>query len=123
MAYEESLVNVTLEAAADLSAKQYFGVEVNTSGQAALAGNGEDIIGVLQNKPDAAGEPATIAISGITKASAGGTIAAGDSVGLDANGEFVSAATGDACVGVALESAVDGDIFPLLIAPLARAFA
>jgi len=120
MSFEESLKSISLPANADLSAKQYYAIEVANSsgeGRAALAGDGEFIIGVLQNKP-IAGEAATVAISGVTKAAAGGTITAGNSVGVDANGKFVAAATGDRRVGVALMSAVSGDIFPLLISQL-----
>ena len=119
MAYEEALKSVSKPAAADLSAKQYFAVELNSSGQAALAGNGERIFGVLQNKPNAAGEVATVGVSGITKASAGGIIAPGGDVGVDANGEFVPAATGDVIVGVNASDYItaDGDIFSLFLQP------
>ena len=126
MSFDESVKTISIPANTDLSTKQYFGIEIANSsgvGQAALAGNGEDVVGVLYNKPSAADRPATVAISGVVKASAGGTITAGDDVGLDAAGEFVSAATGDVIVGVALASAVDGDIFPLLLQPRGAAFA
>ena len=120
MATEQVLVKISLLANADLSAKQYFGIEpVAASGvtKAALAGNGEDIIGVLQNKPES-GEAATIAISGVTKASAGGVITAGGNVALDAAGEFVAAASGDVIVGVNVgKTTADGDIFELLLLP------
>lgn len=120
MAHEESLVNITLLANADLSAKQYFAVKTANASdvtKAALAGDGEQIIGVLQNKP-ASGEAATIAISGVTKAKAGGVITAGGNVAVDAAGEFVAPATGDVIVGknVGLTTA-DGDTFSLLLLP------
>ena len=120
MATENSLTSITLVANADLSTSQYHAIEAaDASGEAraALAGNGEDIIGVLQNKP-ASGEAATIAISGVTKAVAAGVIAAGGDVAVDANGEFVPAATGDVIVGVNVGlTTAAGDIFSLLLMP------
>ena len=120
MAIEEALVSISLVASADLSAKQYFAIEaVDTSGvaQAGLAGNGERILGVLQNDPTS-GQAATIGISGVTKASAGGTIAAAADVSVDAAGEFVASATGDVIIGVNVGlTAADGDIFSLFLQP------
>ena len=120
MAHEEILMSISLVASADLSAKQYFAIEtVDTSGvtEAALAGNGEDILGVLQNDPVSA-ETATVGVSGVTKASAGGVIAAGGNVSVDAAGEFVASATGDVIVGVNVGlTTADGDIFSLFLQP------
>ena len=63
MAFESSKTLITLEAAADLSAKQYYFVAVDSNGKAALTGDDGNPIGVLQNKP-AAGEAATICTAG-----------------------------------------------------------
>jgi len=118
LAFEEALRCISLPANADLSTKQYFFVKVTNSsgtGRAAVAGDGEHAIGVLQNKPDAANEVATIAISGVSKVSAGGTITAGQPVASDAAGEAVAAATGDIILGTALLSADDGDLVPVLL--------
>jgi hypothetical protein len=108
---------VSLPAAADLSAKQYFAIKVNSSGQAAVAGAGEAAIGILQdNNGDAAGKIVNVApfTGRKMKAYAGGTITAGQNVTADAAGELVAATTGNFIYGVALESAVDGDIFQFL---------
>ena len=69
MAYEISnySVKVTLVAAADLSAKQYHFVKLDSAGKAAVVAAITDIpIGVLQNAP-LAGQEAEILISGGTK--------------------------------------------------------
>jgi hypothetical protein len=56
-------VDLTVVAGADLSAHQYR--NVNLSG--VLAASADNIFGVLQNKPDASGQPARVAVGGATK--------------------------------------------------------
>lgn len=85
--------DITLIAAADLSAKQYFMVKVDSAGKAALAGAGDFCIGVLQNKPEA-GQPATVRILGKTKVIAGGSLSAGAKLAADANGKAKAAVAG-----------------------------
>ena len=125
----------TLPAAADLSAKQFYAVSINSSGQAALvAATGARVDGIVWNKPAAAvGSAVSVRVldNRKAKAIAGGTIAAGDLLKSDSAGKLVvttAAAvvnTSDAgaasdpvigsyVVGVALASAVSGDIFPFL---------
>lgn len=122
--------SMSLAAAADLTTKQFFAVKVDSNGKAALAAAGEFAIGVLQNNP-AINQVASIQFSGTTKAVAGGTIAAGAMVTVDANGKFVTATggrtnTSDAGVaadallgsnvfGIALTAAVANDIFSVAI--------
>lgn len=121
---------VSVPAAADLTAKQFYAVKVDSNGKAALAGAGEFAIGVLQNKPNS-GQAATVAWGGITKAVAGGSITAGATVAVDSNGKLVDAteavvntsdtgAAADAVIasnviGVALAGASSGDVFPVLL--------
>lgn len=114
MSKENSLTSISIEASADLSAKQYFFMKTSATGVAS-AGNGEKAVGVLQNKPDALGKAATIAIAGVTKVLAGGTVAVDGDVASDAAGEAVAAATGDQILGIALEAGVDGDIIAILL--------
>lgn len=130
-ATEEALVCISVPASTDLSTKQFYLVKVNSSGQLALAGDGEPAIGVLQDKPNAQGKAGSVAISGRTLCVAGDSITAGASVKSNAAGKAVSAiaatvntsntgAASDAVVGsnvigTALEGAVANDIFPLLI--------
>jgi hypothetical protein len=118
MAFDNFVQSVSLPAAADLSAAQFKLLTVNSSGNAALAGATSLVVGVLQNKPDAAGKAATVAYAGVSKVVAGGSITAGARVTADANGAAVAAASaGDAVLGVALATASSGDLIPVLINP------
>lgn len=122
---------ISAVAGADLSGSQYCGVKLNSSGKAVVAGAGEFAVGILQNKP-ASGQTAQVATVGaISKALAGGSIAAGATVALNSSGKFVDAAeakvnTSDAgsstdaviasnVIGVALAAASADDVFPVLI--------
>lgn len=108
---------LSLPAAADLTTKQFRVMTVNSSGQAAVAGATDLAVGLLQNKPGS-GQAATVAFGGISKAVAGGTVAAGARVTADANGAVIAATTaGDAVVGVALAGGAAGEIIPVLINP------
>jgi hypothetical protein len=76
MAYEISnySVKVTLVAGADLSAKQYNFVKLNSSGEAVAIAAITDIpVGVLQNAPTS-GQEAEVLVSGGTKLVAGEAI-------------------------------------------------
>lgn len=97
MAYEERLQCVSRPANADLSALQYTFVALNSSGNViAPTGQGAAAIGVLQNKPDAAGKVAEIAISGVSKLKLGAdSLAAGIEVTTGADGQAEAAASGD----------------------------
>lgn len=119
MALENNIgYDFTLDAGADLSAKQYQAVVVNSSGQAVLAGAGAQAIGVLQNKPTS-GQGASIRVMGVTKFLCGGSFNAGDLVSCDSNGKAVkytsasvSAGTpeplaGTHVLGIALDAGVN----------------
>lgn len=82
-----------LEAAADLSEKQFYCVKIDSNGAIALAGAGEAAVGVLQNKPVAA-EAAEVMVMGTTKAVAGAAISKGALVASDANGKLKAAVLG-----------------------------
>lgn len=110
MAYEIPVQNVTLEASADLSSNQFYAIKVDSSGQAALAGDGENAVGILQNDPDAAGKAAEVMFLGVSKAALGGTVTAGDNLASDTNGAFVTATGGDAVIAIALEGGDSGEI-------------
>lgn len=79
-------------AAADLSAKQWYFVYVDTSGKVALAATaGMLTLGVLMNKPGAANRAAEVALPGsVVPVIAGGTITAGDQVTCDSAGKVVT---------------------------------
>lgn len=72
------------------------------------------IIGVLQNNPQP-GEAGTVVIQGVSKALAGGTVNIGQLLMTNSTGQFVVATTGNVAVAQALESAVVGDIFTVLL--------
>lgn len=135
MAREEKGIDITVNASGDLSTKQYYFVDVNSSGLAAVvAAAGARAVGVLQNKPDASGRAGTVRIFGVTKVIAGGSITAGDSIASDANGKAGAVTKGkvntsDAgasadpvigsyVMGVALADAASGDIFPVMLYPV-----
>lgn len=83
-------VDITMIAGADLSAKQYCAVKLNSSGNIVAAGAGEDAVGILQTKPTS-GQAGTVRISGVSKMVAGGSITAGSRVASDANGKAKAA--------------------------------
>lgn len=101
MAWEVPGRTITLPASADLSNYQFCFVTVNASGQAALpAGSTVSVMGVLQNKPTAANEAATIMIDGVSKILIGGTTeSAGDLVAANSSGRAIAVAAGDHTVG------------------------
>lgn len=112
--------SISLVAAADLTAKQFYAVKIDSNGQAALAGAGESAIGIVQNNP-AAGSPASVMISGTSKAKAGGNITAGAKVAANSSGVFVAATTGNAVIGFAKTGASSGDTFEVVLKSLGTA--
>ena len=117
MAYTENQISVSVEAGQDLSTKQYFFVSVAADGQVDPTGAGEAALGVLQNDPAAAGRAAQVCIGGVTKVSAGGTVAAGASVASDAAGEAVTAASGAIVLGTAITGGADGEVISIVFNP------
>ena len=69
MAYEIPGKMITLPASSNMSAHQFKLVTVNASGQATLSVStaGPSVLGVLQSKPTAAGDAASVMIDGVTK--------------------------------------------------------
>jgi hypothetical protein len=115
MAVNEILRTFTVEAAADLSTKQFFLVAIDGSGQAAVAGDGVPAY-PLQNKPDAQGKAASLGLSGRSKVVASGVIDEGNDIASDAAGKAKVAATGDHILGVALKpAAADGEVIEYLV--------
>lgn len=112
MAYDNPSILITLEAAADLSASQFRGVKVTAAQTCnAVSASTDRAIGVLQNKPSAAGRAATIVTEGITKAEAGAAIAAGAVVMFNASGKVITATATNLGHGFALQAAgADGDL-------------
>lgn len=88
MAYEMPIFTMTLVAGEDLSAKQFYFMEINTStGMAEVCDAATDIpVGVLQNKPES-GEEATILVLGISKVSSDAALTIGNWIGPSVDGQ------------------------------------
>lgn len=113
MAYEERLEVLSRPAGADLSnlaANQYRVVRLNASGHViAIAATTDNPFGVLQNDPRN-GQAARVATGGVSKVRLGGTVAAGDRLGVAADGRAVVGALGSRIIGTAITSGVANDI-------------
>jgi len=115
MSTMEQVGSITLLAGADLSAKQFTAVDVNSSGAAiTVTGAGARAVGVLMNKPTS-GQAATVATMGVVKMVAGATVAAGANVQADAAGDAITAASADHVIGVALTGGDDGELIRVLL--------
>lgn len=115
MAITENEFPITLEASADLSTKQYRFVTLSSGQVAVVASAGADAIGVLSDKPAAAGRPARVVVGGVTKVILGATVAQDAEVQSDANGAGITAASGDYVLGKAIEGGDSGDIVAVLL--------
>jgi autotransporter translocation and assembly factor TamB len=114
MAVMQSRDTRTFEAGEDLSSHQFKFVTLESDGQVDAAdAAGERALGVLLNKPDAAGKAATVAMTGKVMVEAGAAVTAGAQLQTNAAGEAITAAAGDVVMGYALEDAVDGQIFAM----------
>jgi len=90
-------------------------VKVDANGNLALCAAGDNAVGVLQNKPTAAGQTATVGALGIAKVKAGVDLVAGDPISAGANGVAVKSTSGKKCLGVALEPVVAGGLARILL--------
>jgi hypothetical protein len=135
VAYEESVRSITLNADSSLavytgvpgapgsptdnSGKQYQAVKVTGVHAVGLAAAATDaVVGVMQNKPQATGHAATVAIRGVSKVKMATTITAGAVVYLAADGRGTSAGTpGTTTVlGVALTTGTSAnELVPVLL--------
>lgn len=115
----------TFHATADLSSKQYHAVRLSDeyAVSAISDANAPQIpIGILQNDPDADGQPAEVVTMGFCRAECGGTISANDMLGMNNDGELISAAY-EAAIGtadlhvfaIALEDGADGEIIEVFV--------
>ncbi len=118
MAYEIAGFMLPYEAGSDLSSDQYKLVVVATDGQIDVdtsnsVGDSTDRpIGVLQNKPTAQGEEASVMLKGVSKAIAGVTIAIGELVTPSevTDGRLdVAGASTDTILGMCLEGGAAGE--------------
>jgi hypothetical protein len=118
-----AVLDHTFKAAADQSAKQYYFLKYSAADTVAVCSAAADrVIGVLMNKPNAAGLAANVRILGIAPVVSDGSgtaIAVGDYVGPSSAGKAVKKATPDYSVaGIALDaSSADGTVIRVLLMP------
>lgn len=106
MAYEMDTLDITFLAAADLSSYQYCFVKLSADNTVNVCGAGEQAIGILQNKPSAAGKEARVRVFGVSRLVNGtaGAIAYGAKVMSAASGKGVASTTDkDIYFGVVLQ--------------------
>lgn len=75
------------------------------------------LLGISIELAAEAGERVDIALRGLAETLFGGTVTRGALITSDAEGRAMAAAGGDHVAGLALTSAVSGDIGPVLLAP------
>jgi len=131
MAYEESLRSITLNADATLAVytgvpgqpgspdphggKQYHFVKVTGAHQVGLAAATGAVVGVCQNKPQNAGNAATVAIAGVSKVVSDVAITAGDTIFVSADGQAAKTGSGPQ-VGIALSTTANpGELVNVLL--------
>lgn len=117
MAYEIDVFDLgTTSASADLSAKQFYLVDVSGDNTVIVASSaGQAVLGVLQNAPES-GQAANVRVYGVSKVVVGtGDITAGDLVQTDASGTAIAAASGDYSIGICLVGASAGENATILV--------
>jgi len=113
MALQQEVRSLSIPASADLSASQFCFVALNSSGQLILPAAGGDCVGVLQDKPDAAGRVGEVAMLNASlrlKVKAAAIMNAGVKVQADAAGNAIAALTGDHVLGTTLKACAVGDL-------------
>lgn len=117
MSMNEAARNITRPANADLSAGLYKFVELDSSGNVGITNAlGTDLaIGVLQNKPTAAGQAAEIQVDGVAKVVAGATITPGQKVSASASGTAVVAIATYHVQGICVKGGASGEVIEVLL--------
>ena len=122
MAYESSLITLgTLTAAADLSSKQFYFVKLASATTVNVCTATTDrAIGILQNAPES-GQEADIAIFGVSKVVADGTIAFNNVIGTSADSQADAIVPGTdtsvVTLGIAIQAASAGETFTMFLNP------
>lgn len=113
MAVEIPVFNLGfMEAAADLSTKQFYCVEATADSTVNLTNAaGENCLGILQNKPSIVGDVCDIMCIGVSKVMVGtGNLTAGQVWEAAADGTAIPATTGKVGMGTVLIGAVAGKL-------------
>jgi hypothetical protein len=116
MAVYQQGIDITVQAGGDLSSHQYKFVTMASDGQVDLtASAGGTALGILQNKPDAAGKAAVVRIFGGSKLELGATITPDDKLQSTAAGVGDVAASGDHVLAQALEGGASGEVIEVVV--------
>lgn len=114
MAYEIPVLTASFPAGVDLSASQYTAVVLNGTAQAIAPAAGVVPLGVVQNTPTS-GQTASVMLQGITKALYGAAVTAGQSLMVNATGQFIPWVTGNIVAGLACESGASGELHSVFL--------
>lgn len=125
--FGEQLAIPGFKSAADLRNHQYLAVRASAEATINIAsevggvsGAAKIGFGILQNKPNT-NEAAQVAVLGVTKWVAGGTVTVNGLVTYNSSGRCINAASGDIVLGKALEgTTVDGVVLTVLLLPPVR---
>lgn len=136
MATQEDGRPITLAASGDLSGAQYRCVKIDINGRAAVAGTGEPVVGILQNRPSALGDMCVVyRLDGTRRKAYVGAagITAGVPLASDSTGRLVAATkaftkTDDAgvaqdalsaswCIGISLAAGSVGELGTFIAYP------
>lgn len=87
MAYEIPVLVISLKAAADLSALQFYFVKLDSSGDVVVCAAATDVpVGVLQNEPTS-GQTAEVLVLGVSKINSDAALSIGNLIGTASDGQ------------------------------------
>ena len=102
-------IDISIPAAADFSAKQFRFVKVDVNGRGTICSATTDVVlGILQNKPDAADVPARVRVDGVSKIAIDGAANEGALIASDTIGMGTVVTGAGAFVGAILLHATGG---------------
>jgi len=117
MATYDNRQPISLVASVDMTGfRNRFVKQHTVAGEIALAGAGENAIGVLQDKP-VQSQAGNVAIDGKLVLLAGGVFAPGDKIASDAQGRAIAAVAGNHVLGVAATNGVSGSMSEVHFSP------
>lgn len=118
MAFENLVGCKSFNIAATFAAKQFTFVKLDSTGKLASPSSGASAIGVIQDNPSVAGQPANVCGPGSeTKIQAGGSFNPGDNVSTNSSGQAVASTTGAYVLGVAVTAGASGSLAVIVFQP------
>ena len=104
------------KAAADLSAKRWYFVKLSAAETVNVTTADTDIpIGILQDKPDTAGDSAKVRIEGLSLLKLGGTVTRNTYIMSHTDGTGIAATNNKPAAALALQSGVSGDLIKVKV--------